>query len=209
MPIQKKTKKMKSKKKSVKKVAKKTTKKKIKVQKKSKKKVVKKTKAVSKKSKAVKKKKPATKKKTLKKIKSKTAVKKTTQKKVIKKDKETRKTSFLQKLEQEFENIKAKKLQVAIKGSEGFEYCIRDNCDQPATTEGYCRYHYMMLWDLIRERDQVLSQNQIKTKIKELVDKYSIAILDHMVRDFSNEQDFFLILSEMKVPTHSEFSSES
>ena len=131
------------------------------------------------------------------------------QKKKSTKNKESRKISFLQKLEQELESIKAKNIQVSIKGSEGFEYCIRDNCDQAVTTAGYCRYHYMMLWSLIKERKKILSEDQLKIQIKELAQKYSTVILDHMLRDFSNEQDFSIALSEMKIPSHSEFSSES
>ena len=211
----------KTKKKVVKKTSKKTSKKKTtkkpakKSSKKTKKKVSKKPiKKVSKKSKKKVSKKPA------KKVVKKTSKKKETSKKapkVLKKKvtssasetKKERKSSFIQKLERELELIQERASQVTIKGSEGFEYCKRDNCDQPATTEDYCRYHYMALWDLIKERKKLLADNQLKKRIKGLSDEHSVVILNHMLRDFSNEQDFFLALSEMKLPSYSELTSEN
>ena len=201
----KKTSTSKSKKKSLKppqkKTAKKTTKKSTKkiVQKKSNK-----TKqAPSKKSKSLK----STQKKLSSKIKTKKADKKSASKKQKIKpfEKKTiahsknKPTHFLSYWEQELERILEKNRQVSIKGSEGFEYCFEDNCDQPATTKGYCRYHYMVSWKSIKARGKILSENQLNKWIKELVGLCSPRVLDLMVRDFSNEKDFSQALVEMKI----------
>ena len=215
------TKKTKKPAKKSKKVVKKTAKKKVTKKKPAKKKIVKKTKKKATKKTTKKKvaKKPAKKsKKVVKKI-AKKVVKKIAKKLTKKITKKTtapatetrkeRKNSFLQKLERELELIQERASQVTIKGSEGFEYCRKDNCDQPVTTEWYCRYHYLVLWDLIKERKKILSEGQLKKKIKDLSDQHSAVLLDYMLRDFSNEQDFFVALSEMKLPSYSELTSEN
>ena len=77
-------------------------------------------------------------------------------------------------------------------------YCLEENCDQNATTGGYCRYHYISLWDQIKTKDKILSENIIKKCIDQIIQQYSPQVLDYMVRDLSNEKDFSLALSEMK-----------
>ena len=107
--------------------------------------------------------------------------------------------SYFNELEQELERILEKNKKVAIKGSEGFEYCFEENCDQPSTTGGYCRYHYMVSWDYIKERNKILSDNQLKFWIAEIIQNHSTRVLDYMVRDLSNEKDFSTALGEMKL----------
>ncbi len=107
--------------------------------------------------------------------------------------------SYLNGLEQELERILEKNRQVSIKGFEGFEYCFTENCDQPSTTGGYCRYHYMVSWGYIKERNNILSENKLKSWTTELIQNYSTRILDYMVRDLSNEKDFTTALGEMKL----------
>ena len=107
--------------------------------------------------------------------------------------------SYLSELEQELERILEKNRQVSIKDSEGFEYCFEENCDQPSTTGGYCRYHYMVSWGYIKKRNKILSENKLKSWTTELIQNYSPRILDYMVRDLSNEKDFSMALSEMKL----------
>ena len=108
-------------------------------------------------------------------------------------------SSYLNELEQELERILEKNRQVSIKGSEGFEYCFEENCDQPSTTGGYCRYHYMVSWHYIKKKNKILSENKLKSWTVELIQNYSPRILDYMVRDLSNEKDFATALSEMKL----------
>jgi len=107
--------------------------------------------------------------------------------------------SYLNELEQELERILEKNRQVSIKGSEGFEYCFEENCDQPSTTGGYCRYHYMVSWGYLKKRNKILSENKLKSWTVELMQNHSPRILDYMVRDLSNEKDFAIALSEMKL----------
>ena len=108
-------------------------------------------------------------------------------------------SAYLSGLEMELERILEKNRQVSIKGSEGFEYCCEENCDQPSTTDGYCRYHYMVSWDYIKKRNKILSEDKLKSWTTELIQNHSPRLLDYMVRDLSNEKDFFAALNEMKL----------
>lgn len=181
---------------------KKSVKKKTKTKVLSSKKSVKKKASVKKKIK--KKPKKTAKKKTVKKVSQKKPSKKRTKKPVAKKEakdapKKIQTTSYLSELEQELERILEKNRQVSIKGSEGFEYCFEENCDQPSTTGGYCRYHYMVSWSYIKRRYKILYESKLKFWMTELVQNYSPRILNYMVRDLSNEKDFSTALSEMKL----------
>ena len=57
----------------------------------------------------------------------------------------------------------------------------------------------MVSWNYIKKRNQVLSDKKLKTWTVNLIQEYSPRILDYMVRDLSNEKDFAVALSEMKI----------
>ena len=184
-----------SKKQSRQKSVKKVTKKKVTKQASSKKSRQKLSVKKSETKKSSKKTKISTKKVTVQKKASPKKVKKTKEKKM---NSSGPKRSYMSFLEEELKNILEKKKQVSIKNSEGFTYCSEENCDQNATTKGYCRYHYISLWNEIKVKDKILSENQLKKFVDQMVQKYSYQVLDHMLRDLSNEKDFSLALSEMK-----------
>ena len=109
--------------------------------------------------------------------------------------------SYLYHLERELERIQEKEKKVPLKNSEGRQYCAEENCDQPAVTGDYCRLHYIMVWRLIKDKNEILSQNKLKTWVGEIIENHRRqAVLDYMVRDLSNEKDFSSALSEMKIP---------
>ena len=107
--------------------------------------------------------------------------------------------SYLYHLERELERIQEKEKKVSLKNSEGREYCAEENCDQSATTGDYCRLHYITVWHLIKAKNKILSQNKLKTWVGEIIESHRGSVLDYMVRDLSNEKDFYSALSEMKI----------
>ena len=121
----------------------------------------------------------------------------------------SKKPGFLAQLEQELENVLNKTHQVSIRNPDGYEYCVEENCDQPATTGGYCRYHYIASWGAIKERAEILSEKKLHQWIGRIVQNYSPSILNLMMRDFSNEKDFFIALSEMKISHKNKWSHTS
>ena len=108
-------------------------------------------------------------------------------------------SSFLQQMERELAHLLEKKKKVSIRNPDGFEYCLEEDCDQSATTGGWCRLHYMASWAMIKEKNQILNENKIPSWIQQFVQDHSISLLHLMIRDFSNEKDFAAALSEMKI----------
>ena len=152
------------------------------------------------------KKRKSTGKKSVKKTVKKTALKKkkTVSKKTSVSQKKKEKTqkvkkSYLSVLEDELKSILEKNRRVSIKSPEGFTYCFEEDCDQIATTNGYCRYHYIAYWKQFKVRNKILSENKIQTWIHQIVKNHSPKVLDYMIRDLSNEKDFSTALSDMKV----------
>ena len=142
--------------------------------------------------------------KTAKTIKKTTAHKKTTSTKTaVQKNKK----SYLTFLEEELKSILKKNKQVVIKNQDGTAYCFEENCDQPASTAGYCRYHYIAYWKQLKIRTRILSENKIQQWVQKFVNCHSPKVLDYMIRDFSNEKDFSSALSEMKISDKSTSSS--
>ena len=150
-------------------------------------------------------------KKTVKKAVKKTVKKKTVLKKkktvskkmpVSKKKKEKvqkTKKSYLSVLEDELKSILEKTRRVSIKSPEGFTYCFEEDCDQIATTNGYCRYHYIAYWRQFKVKNKILSENKIQIWINQIIKNHSSKVLDYMIRDLSNEKDFSTALSDMKI----------
>ena len=102
-------------------------------------------------------------------------------------------------LEDELKSILEKNRRVSIKNPEGFTYCFEEDCDQIATTNGYCRYHYIAYWRQFKVKNKILSESKIQTWINQIMKNHSPKVLDYMIRDLSNEKDFSTALSDMKI----------
>ena len=109
------------------------------------------------------------------------------------------KKSYLSVLEDELKSILEKNRRVSIKSPEGFTYCFEEDCDQIATTNGYCRYHYIAYWRQFKVKNKILSENKIQIWINQIIKNHSPKVLDYMIRDLSNEKDFSTALSDMKI----------
>ena len=47
--------------------------------------------------------------------------------------------------------------------------CVVRGCDNPSTTSGYCRYHYIKLWKDVKKKELILSEGRLAGIIEELV----------------------------------------
>ena len=108
------------------------------------------------------------------------------------------KSSFLQNLQTELERILEKEGRITLRDSEGYTYCQEENCDQPSTTGGYCRFHYISSWAAIKEKALILSEDKLQKWVDQIAKDHSLSVLTLMIRDLSNEKDFASALSEMK-----------
>jgi hypothetical protein len=77
--------------------------------------------------------------------------------------------------------------------------CLEKNCDTPATTEGYCRYHYIRNWQDIKKRQAILKDGRLQDFVEDLVSKYPLKHLESILSDLQDEKSFFAILSELNI----------
>lgn len=90
--------------------------------------------------------------------------------------------------------------------AEGRPYCKIKDCDQIATVEGYCRYHYLLLWKRIQVRRRILLDGKLERYVEELTSRYPDKFLDVIRKDLLNEKNFLAAITELEID---ESSSES
>lgn len=82
--------------------------------------------------------------------------------------------------------------------------CLARGCENPATTSGYCRFHYISGWKDIKKRERILEEGQLQSYIESLVEKYPIKFIDSLISDLTDEKSFFAILKEMDIDADEE-----
>ena len=82
--------------------------------------------------------------------------------------------------------------------------CEERNCDNPASTEGYCRLHYIKNWKEIKKKIKILEQGKLQELIESLVKKYSLKLIEMMLTDLTDEKSFFVVLEDMDIDSSDE-----
>lgn len=82
--------------------------------------------------------------------------------------------------------------------------CLARGCENPATTSGFCRFHYISSWKDIKKKQKILEEGQLQEYIENLVDKYPIKFIESLVSDLTDEKSFFAILKEMDIDADEE-----
>ena len=194
-----------------KKSSKKTTKKKV--TKKSTKKASKKT---TKKKTAKKTTKKASKKTAKKKVKKQTSKKTTTKKTTKKASKKIIKPSLKTIPEKQSAPIPLKSLEKSlleklyedIKKIDFFipedDECLEKKCENPATSWGHCRLHYMKNWHDIKKKQEILKSGKLQSCIKGL-EKYPV---EDILNDLKSDKSFFNTLKALNLKLD-EFSDSS
>ncbi len=101
-------------------------------------------------------------------------------------------------LKKELENLNKKtQEEVSIKDAEGRSYCQDENCDQPAVTDKYCRYHYLSLWKYRQTRKKLLDEKYLENSIKNLIKSFGERVVGFVLRDCRNEKAFEIVAREM------------
>lgn len=62
--------------------------------------------------------------------------------------------------------------EVVLTDADGRRYCRVRDCDQAAVVEGYCRYHYLLLWKRIQVRRKILADGKLERYVEELTSRY-------------------------------------
>ena len=102
--------------------------------------------------------------------------------------------------------------EVFLTDAEGRRYCRVRDCDQAATVESYCRYHYLLFWRNIQNRKKILSEGKLSRYIEELTARYPDKYLELLRKDLRSEKDFMAAIQELEIDeagSDAEFEDEA
>lgn len=89
--------------------------------------------------------------------------------------------------------------EVYLTDAEGRRYCRSRDCDQIATVDAYCRYHYLLFWKKIQIRKKILADGKLERYIEELTSRYPDKFLEMIRRDLRTEKDFLVAIQELEI----------
>ena len=98
--------------------------------------------------------------------------------------------------------------EIPIKDVEGRHYCHDENCDQPAVTKIYCRYHYLVSWKYLQIKKKLLENKYLAHTIEELISLFGEGALHCVLRDLKNEKSFEVATKEMSFSAGKEKEEE-
>ncbi len=77
--------------------------------------------------------------------------------------------------------------------------CVVRGCDNPSTSNGYCRYHYIKQWKDIKKKEVILTEGKLAGMIEELVRKYPMKYVESIITDLADDKAFYGILKELDI----------
>lgn len=89
--------------------------------------------------------------------------------------------------------------EIYLTDSEGRRLCRVRDCDQVANVEGYCRYHYLLLWKKIQIRKVILVDDKLEKYIVALTSRYPDKFLEMLRKDLKTEKDFLSSIAELEI----------
>jgi hypothetical protein len=108
--------------------------------------------------------------------------------------------------------VKSRDDEVVLTDAEGRVYCRVRDCDQISAVEGYCRYHYLLLWKKIQVRRKILVDGKLERYVEELTSRYPDKFLEMIRKDLRTEKDFLAAIAELEIDeaaNDAEFEDES
>jgi hypothetical protein len=107
------------------------------------------------------------------------------------------------------EELDEKETEVYLTDSEGRRLCRVRDCDQVTNVEGYCRYHYLLLWQKIQIRKTILVDNKLEKYIEDLTGRYPDKFLEMIRKDMKSEKDFLSAIQELEIDESAMGDSDS
>lgn len=89
--------------------------------------------------------------------------------------------------------------EIILTDAEGRRYCRVKDCDQLATVDTYCRYHYLLYWKKIQVRKKILTEGKLERYIEELTARYPDKFLDMLRKDLKSEKEFIAAIQELEI----------
>jgi hypothetical protein len=77
--------------------------------------------------------------------------------------------------------------------------CREANCENQATTKGYCRLDYIKNWKKIKRKEMILKEGKLNQYIEELVSKYPDKYIDVIRQDLSTEISFTKVIHDLEL----------
>ncbi len=99
--------------------------------------------------------------------------------------------------------------EIYLTDSEGRRLCKVRDCDQISNVEGYCRYHYLLLWKKIQTRKHILIDGKLEKYIEDLMARYPDKFVDVIKKDLKTEKDFLSVIQELEIDESALNESES
>ena len=89
--------------------------------------------------------------------------------------------------------------EIVLTDAEGRRYCRVRDCDQISSVEGYCRFHYLLLWKKIQVRRKILADGKLERYVDELTSRYPDKVLEMIRKDLRTEKDFLSAIAELEI----------
>ena len=89
--------------------------------------------------------------------------------------------------------------EIYLTDSEGRRLCRVRDCDQVANVEGYCRYHYLLLWKKIQIRKSILQDGKLEKYVEDLTSRYPDKFLEMIKKDLKSEKEFLSAIQELEI----------
>lgn len=97
--------------------------------------------------------------------------------------------------------------EIILTDAEGRRLCRVRDCDQAAAVEGYCRYHYLLLWKRIQVRRKILTDGKLQRYVEDLTARYPDKFLEMIKKDLRSEKEFLQAIQELEID-ESELNAE-
>lgn len=89
--------------------------------------------------------------------------------------------------------------EVVLTDADGNRYCRAKDCDQAAMVDGYCRYHYLLLWKRIQIRKDILLDGKLEKYVDDLTSRYPDKFLEVLRKDLRTTKDFMAAIAELEI----------
>ncbi len=89
--------------------------------------------------------------------------------------------------------------EIYLTDSEGRRLCRVRDCDQVASVEGYCRFHYLLLWKKIQIRKAILIDGKLEKYVEDLTSRYPDKFLEMIRKDLKSEKEFLMAIQELEI----------
>ena len=89
--------------------------------------------------------------------------------------------------------------EIILTDAEGRRLCRVRDCDQAATVDTYCRFHYLQNWKRIQIRRKILADGKLERYVEEFTSRYPDKFLEMIRKDLRAEKEFVAAIAELEI----------